>query len=166
MSIKPVVFWGAVFIIFFVGFAYIITKDQKKVPNIKNYETASTDRPKIEVEKNFVDLGIIKVSDVKIQDFKFKNIGNKPLQILNLNSSCGCTTGQVIYKEKTSEEFGMHKQSGYITEIAPNEEAIMRLTYRPATMPVYGIVGREVYLTTNDPDSAKVTFSIKANVNE
>ena len=58
----------------------------------------------------------------------------------------------------------MHSQSGFVTEIAPGDTATVRLTYRPATMPVYGVVEREVYVTTNDPENQKLVFSIKTKV--
>ena len=58
----------------------------------------------------------------------------------------------------------MHTQSGYVTEIASGETATVRLTYRPASMPVYGLVEREVYVTTNDPANEKLIFSITAKV--
>lgn len=119
---------------------------------------------KIAVSPAFVNLGEIKISDVKQQDFSLKNTDAKPLQILNISSSCSCTTGQIIYKDFTSQEYGMHAQSGYVTTIAPGDAAIIRLTYRPAIMPVYGLVTREVYLTTNDPAKQKLVFSIRAMV--
>ncbi len=127
-------------------------------------QNLGADRPKAEVSQTFFDLGEIKLSDVKQQDFSFKNSGTKPLQILNINSSCNCTFGQIIYKTFTSKEYSMHAQSEYVTEIAPGDTAIVRLTYKPAIMPVYGLVTREVYLTTNDPVKPKLIFSIKTTV--
>lgn len=137
-----------------IGLAFLFTPGQKLV----------ADRPKTEVSQTFFDLGEIKISDVKQQDFSLKNVGTKPLQILNISSSCGCTTGQIIYHEFTSQEYSMHAQSQYVTAVAAGDTAIVRLTYKPAIMPVYGLVTREVYLTTNDPVKPKLIFSIKATV--
>lgn len=58
----------------------------------------------------------------------------------------------------------MHAQSDDVFEIAPNTQATLRLTYRPFTMPVYGALTREVYVTTNDPSNPKLVFQIKTFV--
>lgn len=149
VSSKSLIIFFIVLIIFVVGATVAVTKNQP-------VQSAS--------EKFYADVGEIKVSDVVTRDFPIKNTGNKPVQIQNINSSCGCTSGKIIYKDFTSKEFSMHVQSGYVTEIAPGDTATMRLTYRPATMPVYGAVTREVYVTTNDPDKPRLIFSIKAIV--
>lgn len=155
MSPKEIIISLFCVLIFVVGFAFIFT-GEKKIP---------ADRPQAETGQVLYDLGEIKVSDVKQQDFSLKNIGNRPLQILNVNSSCGCTAGQIIYQGVTSKEYSMHAQgSGYVTEIAPGDEAVVRLIYRPAIMPVYGSVEREVYVSTNDPKKSRLVFSIKAVV--
>ena len=147
-----------------VGLAFLLSSRQQPPPLAVSLTAQDVDRPKAETSQTFYDLGEIKVLDVKQQDYTLKNSGTQPLQILNVNSSCGCTAGQIIYQGETSKEYSMHAQSGYVTEIAPGDTATVRLTYRPATMPVYGVVSREVYVTTNDPENQKLVFSIKAKV--
>lgn len=120
--------------------------------------------PKAEVVQNFFDLGVIKLSDVTKQDYILKNTGSAPLQILKITSNCGCTAGQIIYQNKTSEEYSMGWPGSDVAEINPGDTATIRLIYRPATMPVYGLVGREVYVTTNDLSNSKLVFGIKAIV--
>ncbi len=164
MSPKVIIIGLLVFVVAVVGMAFLFSSTQMPQPGAAAFSTQDTERPKAETTQTFFDMGVIKVSDVKLQDFTLKNVGTKPLQILNVNSSCGCTAGQIIYNGTTSKEYSMHSQSGFVTEIAPGDSAIVRLTYRPATMPVYGIVTREVYVTTNDPANQKIIFSIKANV--
>lgn len=164
MSPKTILIWMLVFIGSVVGLAFILTAGQKPTPATAKYSTQESDRPKAVTDKTTVDLGTIKVSDVKVQEFSLKNDGAKPLQILNVNSSCGCTAGQIIYKGETSKEYSMHSQSGFVTEIAPGDSATVRLTYRPASMPVYGLVERAVFVETNDPANAKLTFSIRTKV--
>ena len=144
--------------------AFLFTSEQKSEPTTAIFSEQDADRPKAETGQTFFDMGEIKVSDVKQQDYTLKNVGTKPLQILDVNSSCGCTAGQIIYNGETSKEYSMHSQSGFVTEIAPGGTATVRLTYRPATMPVYGVVEREVYVTTNDPANNKLVFSIRAIV--
>ena len=164
MSPKTIIIWMLVSVVSVVGLAFLLTAGQTPAPATASFSEQDTDRPKAEITDTRRDLGEIKVSDVKVEDYIVKNVGTKPLQILNVNSNCGCTAGQIIYQGKTSKEFSMHTQSGFVTEIAPGDTATVRLTYRPATMPVYGLVEREVYVTTNDPANEKLIFSIKAKV--
>jgi hypothetical protein len=164
MSLKTIITWMLVFIVSVVGIAFLLTAGQTPAPATATFSTQDTEKPKAETSNTSRNLGEIKVSDVKVEDYALKNVGTKPLQILNVNSSCGCTAGQIIYQGKTSKEFSMHTQSGFVTEIAPGDTATVRLTYRPASMPVYGLVEREVYVETNDPANSKLIFSITAKV--
>lgn len=153
-----------IFIAATVGVSFLLTAGEKPEPASASYSANEADRPIAEATKVFADVGDIKVSDVKIEEFTVKNTGTKPLQLSDINSSCGCTAGQIIYKGETSKEFSMHKRSGLVSEVAPGDTATVRLTYRPATMPVYGFVERAVFVSTNDPQNPKLTFSIRANV--
>ena len=58
----------------------------------------------------------------------------------------------------------MHKQSGYVTDVFPGDTANVKVIYNPSIMPVYGNVSRDVYISTNDPDNPKITFTIKTSV--
>lgn len=164
MSPKTIIISMLLFIVAIVGVSFLLTSGQSPTPATASFSAQDSDRPKAEISNTSRNLGEIKVSDVKIEEYALKNAGTKPLQILNVNSSCGCTAGQIIYQGKTSKEFSMHTQSGFVTEIAPGDTATVRLTYRPATMPVYGLVEREVYVETNDPANSKLIFSITAKV--
>lgn len=164
MSPKTLIIWMLIFLASVVGLAFLLTAGQTPPPATVLYSAKDTDRPKAETFQTSRDLGEINVSDVKVEDYTVKNTGSKPLQILNVNSSCGCTAGQIIYQGKTSKEFSMHTQSGFVNEIASGDTATVRLTYRPALMPVYGLVQREVYVTTNDPINEKLIFRITAKV--
>ncbi len=93
-----------------------------------------------------------------------KNNGKKPLQLSNITTSCGCTFAKVIYEGKESPEFDMHTKSNYIMEIESDKKAIIRVTYKPYVMPVYGFVEREAYIKTNDPSMQDIVFKVTANV--
>lgn len=164
MSPKIIIISLLGLVIIITGLAFALTGGQKSKPETKTYSVQDTDRPRAEVKSSLYDFGRMKVSEIKTIGFEFKNTGSKPLRILNINSSCGCTTGQVVYKNFKSSEYGMHAQSGFVTEIAPNDSASINVIYNPSVMPVYGLVEREIYLTTNDPLNQKLTFSIKAFV--
>src|SRR3989344_8700159 len=127
MSTKTVILLILAFLVMIFGMALLVTKDQKPEPKEEVYSKESLDRPKAEVTKNLIDIGEMKVNEIKEVSFSLKNIGNKPLQILNINSSCNCTFGKVLYKDPVTrkdietKQFGMHKQSGYVTDIAPQD---------------------------------------------
>lgn len=146
MSTKIAVISLVIFLLVIVGASLLLTGSQKPA------------------QREIFDFGEIKVADVKEKDFVLKNTGTKPLQILNINSSCDCTAGKIVYNGSETKEYGMHAQSGYLLEISPKTEARVRVIYRPSLMPVYGVVEREVYVTTNDPQRERLIFAIKANV--
>lgn len=50
------------------------------------------DGPVLTLETNSHDFGNITQGDVVERVFKFKNTGNQPLIITNIQTSCGCTT--------------------------------------------------------------------------
>lgn len=164
MSIKAII--GIVlFMLVFVGGAYFVLTSSSKPPvPIVSYSSSSQDKPIVEVKESSFDFGTIKVVDQKEKIFLLKNIGTKPLQLSNFTTSCGCTAVQIIYKGITSDEFSMHAQSDYVAEIAPQTEAKIKVIYRPYVMPVYGVVEREAYVSTNDPSDQKLVFKVKSFV--
>lgn len=164
MSVKLIV--GLVlFMIVFVGGSYFLLAGGNKpqIPTV-SYSSSDKEKPVVEVNETFFDYGKIKVSEEKSKEFTIKNIGKKPLQISNISSSCGCTVGQIIYQGKVSEEFSMHNKSDFVVSVASNTEAKVKVTYRPYVMPVYGVVEREVYVTTNDPINQKIVFKVRSFV--
>ncbi len=54
-------------------------------------QAQSNDSTKIEFEKIVHDFGVIERGGDGTYIFKFKNVGNKPLVINRVSSSCGCT---------------------------------------------------------------------------
>ncbi|MBI1863928.1 DUF1573 domain-containing protein [Candidatus Woesebacteria bacterium] len=164
MSGKTILISSGILLLILIGLAFLFTSASKSNAKVVSYDANSAEKPKAEVAQSFADLGEIKVSDVKKTDFTIKNSGTKPLQIIGLTTSCHCTFGQIIYKDLTTQEYGMSVPAGYITDVAPGETAIVRVIYKPYIMPVFGFVEREVYITTNDPLNQKLIFSIKMNV--
>lgn len=149
----------------FAGGAYLVlTGGSQPEPTIMAYANNAKDRPIAKVERSFIDIGKMKVTETKEVDFTIKNSGSKPLQITRVTTSCGCTTAQIIYRDNKSKAFSMHAQSNYVMEVAPGTSALVRVAYLPFTMPVYGEVGREVYISTNDPVNPKIVLQIKAYV--
>jgi len=138
--------------------------DKSETPQISTYSKTDDLKPKLEIADTYYDLGTINVKNVATKDFVVKNSGQKPLQLSNVNSNCGCTSAKIISEGVETKESGMHRISPVVTEVAPGTEVTVRVIYRPFTMPVYGVVTREVYLDTNDPNLSKLILRIKANV--
>lgn len=162
---KNIIIGGVILlIIILIGSYFLLAGGQSQTVKIASYATSDKERPNVEVKTTSSDMGQIKVSDQKESEFTIKNVGSKPLQLSNISSSCGCTVGQVIYEGKTSREFGMHSQSDLVAEVAPQKIATVKVIYRPYVMPVYGLIEREVYVSTNDPEKPKLVFKVKAVV--
>lgn len=165
MSSRTLIIAVAIFsVVVVVGSYFLVAGGGTSAAKIVSYSTTDKEKPKVEVKTMFSDMGNIKVSEQKETVFIIKNIGQKPLQLSNISSSCNCTTGQVVIDGKASLEFGMHAQGDLAGEISPGKEGAVKVIYRPFVMPVYGMVEREVYVTTNDPENPKLVFKVKAYV--
>ncbi|MEK7633822.1 MAG: DUF1573 domain-containing protein [Patescibacteria group bacterium] len=166
MNSKILIIGIVIFSIVVIGGSYfMLVGGQKPQPQIISYSVSDKERPKVEAKIISADLGKMKVSEDKSANFKIKNIGQKPLQLSNVSSSCNCAFAQVVINGKESDIFGMHNVSDFAGEVLPGKEAVIKVTYRPSIMPVYGAVEREVYVNTNDPDNPKLVFKVKATVN-
>lgn len=165
MNSRILIIGLALFSLVAIGGSYFfLVNGQKSQISVISYSLSDKERPKIEAKTTYFDLGPMKVSDDRSASFKIKNIGQKPLQLTNISSSCNCTFGQVVIDGRESELFGMHNISDFAGEILPDKEAAIKVTYRPSIMPVYGVIEREVYVSTNDPENPKLTFKVKTNV--
>lgn len=130
---------------------------------IFSYSTSDKDKPKVTLASTFSDLGNMKVKDEKAAQFIIENTGNKPLQLYKISTSCDCTFGQVTIDDTKSPEFSMHA-SPWVGTVEAGKKATLSVIYRPSIMPVSGVVTREVYVQTNDPENQQLTFTIKAFV--
>lgn len=165
MSNKIIVVGIMIFsLIIIIGSYFLFVNPDNAQPKVTTYSSQNKDKPIAEVKETSKDFGKIKLSDNPEVVFTLKNIGTKSLQLTGISSSCGCTAAQIIYNGKTSREYSMHFKEEDVYEIAPLTEAKVKVIYRPSTMPVYGLVEREVYITTNDPNNQKIVFKVKAVV--
>lgn len=128
------------------------------------YSASENERPQAELNTKVQDLGQMKVSDIKSDDFILKNIGQKPLQITNVSTSCNCTFAQLEIDGKKSPRFSMHKNPSWTGEIQPGKEAKITATYEPSLMPVQGAVERNILFTTNDPQNQNISLKVTAEV--
>jgi len=160
------VFWiiTGITVLAIIAIGFVAFGESKSQAQVASYETTSTSRPKVVVASHFQDFGKMNETDEKTAEFTIENMGDKPLQLFKITSSCGCTFGSVTINGKKSREFSMHSKSNWTGELPPGQKAIVSVTYKPSIMPVKGEVTRAVYVSTNDPDNKELTFSVKAYV--
>lgn len=133
-------------------------------------DLAPADAPKIEISETDRDLGTISQKQgIVSTDFEFSNTGKSDLVINKLSSSCGCTSGSIVYKGEVGPEFAMEghgKENPKDWEVAINsgDTATLRVFYDPTVHPdLEGAVTRTVSIMSNDPVEfeTQVTISLE-----
>lgn len=122
---------------------------------------------RVEVVNNTYDWGEIGIDDGVVEkEFVVRNLGSKVLKLYNANTSCACTTVQIITTDKSSPLFGMHDKSAYVTDVQPGEEARVKVVFDPAFHGPTGVgpISRQVFIQTNDPDNPEIEFLLSAVV--
>ncbi|MBI3955445.1 DUF1573 domain-containing protein [Candidatus Gottesmanbacteria bacterium] len=153
-----------VILVLIVLFSINEGKQNQAAANITNFSVNDKDKPEIAVSSTFSDLGNMKVKDEKSAEFTIENKGTKSLSLFKISSSCDCTFGQITIDGSKSPEFGMHSQNSWTGSIAPGKKALLNVTYKPYIMPVKGVITRDIYMQTNDPQKPQLTFTVKAFV--
>jgi hypothetical protein len=105
-------------------------------------------QPRILLEENFYDFGVLGASDVVSKDFVIANVGEAPLTISRAYTTCGCTTADFT-----------------ATVIPPGKVAIMTVTFDAGYHDVRGqTVRRGIIIENNDPKHSTVEVWIQATV--
>ena len=153
-----------VILILIVIFSINEGKQSQSSANINSFSVNDKYKPAVAVSSTFADLGNMKVKDEKSSEFTIENKGTKPLSLFKVSSSCDCTFGQITIDGNKSAEFGMHSKNSWTGSLDPGKKATLNVIYRPFIMPVKGVVTRDVFMQTNDPENPKLTFTVKAEV--
>ena len=103
----------------------------------------------IEVASAF-DMGTVVKGEMAVAELPVRNLGDGPLTVLAVSTSCGCTKATVSPMT-----------------IPPGNEASLRIEYDSnAHKAELGSVDRFVFISSNDPDerdvSVKITVFVKA----
>jgi len=133
----------------------------------KSTEIVITADAQAEVDENFYDWGTIKLKGGDVEKvFTIKNTGKQPLQLHDVQTSCMCTTAQVIINGQRSPSFGMHQKSKWVGEVPAGGMAEVKVTFAPDYHGPSGIgaITRQVKVETNDPDKPVIVFNVKAQV--
>ncbi len=129
---------------------------------------APEDAPRIATTETKKDLGIVsQKSGIVSTEFIIRNDGKSDLVIDKLSSSCGCTSGSLIYQGKEGPRFYMagHGQeepdAAWQVAIAPGDEAKVKVYYDPSIHPdLTGAVTRTVSVHSNDPIDFETKLTI------
>lgn len=107
----------------------------------------------------FYDFGAIDIEGGLVDHtFSFTNEGQEDLVIMNLATSCGCTSAEVILSDGTeSPTFGMHDSTEWNHAIAPGESFDVLVIYDPmAHGPnATGEMNRSVMMVTSSQENGR-----------
>ncbi len=136
--------------------------------NATYYAKEDSNAPKATTGKRDYDFGDVHLSDGKVSTaFVIKNEGKSPLEFLNANTSCGCTSVKVVLPNNSSPEYMMAGHQAPVKwkgVLAPGEEGRIIVYYNPNMHPdLNGAVTREVMIDTNDPNAPQLNFKIYVN---
>lgn len=157
MSNKSILILIIAIIVILSGIVFYIynkTSDQTSDNNINIDETEEVviKGPAINITPERYDLGTVVYGEVASHTFVVKNLGDQPLEILKLSTSCGCTEATIAEENKI---------------IASGQSVDMLVTFDSAVHKDdsdLGDVIRTVYIETNDPKNPEVEVEIIANV--
>ena len=126
-----------------------------------------SDQAKAEITEKTYDWGEIKINGGNAEkSFMIKNTGIGPLKLLDISTSCMCTTAQVIIDGKSSPLFKMHQKSAWTGEVQPGKEAELKVIFDPAFHGPSGVgaMTRQIEVATNDKNNPKLEFMLKGTV--
>ena len=103
------------------------------------------DQAKIQFTKEKHDFGKTEQGKVLTYAFKFKNVGDAPLTIKNVSTTCGCTAAVVKGKK-----------------LGPGKEGEIKVTFNTAGYG--GNVAKYIYVETNDPTAPRKQLTIEAAI--
>lgn len=95
---------------------------------------------------SIMDFGTIKEGEVIEVNFRFKNIGTKPLYVLNVQAGCGCTSPD--YSKEA---------------IAPNKEGWVKGIFNSLNQA--GAINKQIKVTTNTKNISEHLIYFTGTVN-
>lgn len=98
--------------------------------------------------------------------FTIKNNGTQDLELINIKTSCMCTTASISANGAKSPTFRMHQASSWKGIVAPRKEAQLEVIFDPAFHGPSGVgqITRQITVETNDASNKLLTFTVTANV--
>lgn len=111
--------------------------------------SCSAQPPQISLESYEFEFGDVVNGTIVSKDIVIENDGSSPLMIEEVSTSCGCTTG--VIEPAT---------------ISPGERGVLHIEFDSGAHgpELEGLLKRQVFIITNDPDSPEVRVEFTANV--
>ena len=100
--------------------------------------------PRVEFESTIKDFGEVAPKSVHEFEYRFKNVGDKPLVVSYVQSTCGCTIPSLSKKE-----------------YAPGEKGVIKVKYTASSRA--GKVTKKVYFHSNDIVNPRYGLVIKSH---
>jgi len=119
------------------------------------------------IDESTYNWGEIEINGGNVEKvFEITNAGNDSLILSNVETSCMCTTAQLILAGKDSPIFGMHSKSGYVFEVPSGKTAKLKIVFDPAFHGPSGVgsISRQIRVDTNDPLNPQLNFMLTAMV--
>ena len=135
--------YRSIFIILFVSVVYALGNGSQ--PQMSEMANTRKAVPKISFEKEVYDFGELAVRQKGKAEFRFKNIGQALLKIVEIKATCGCTVPSLSKKE-----------------YEPGEEGLIKIEYSGQNKP--GTASKHISVLTNDPENSKIQLTIKAEI--
>lgn len=135
MSRKNLIIFVSIGIIILIGAFLIYNNIQDKLPQ----------SPQISLSEEEWDFGKIKEDERPVHIFTIKNTGREELIISRVRASCGCTATML-----SSDN------------IKPGQSAELKTTFNPTGY--NGLVKKDIYLESNDPQLPKTKVTVIAEV--
>lgn len=101
--------------------------------------------PKLQLQEKSYDFGEIQEGKIVTHIFVFKNIGDEPLVINRVRTTCGCTAALLSQKQ-----------------LNPGEQGELEVKFN--TRGYEGRLSRYIYLETNDPQNSTAKITIQATI--
>ncbi|MBU2559648.1 DUF1573 domain-containing protein [archaeon] len=136
---------------------------------VMNFSGAKPTDPAFDISPSSINLGDVGLYGGPISaNFEIRNTGGGILIIDDMETSCGCTSAQIVYDGIKGPLFNMRGHAtnprGWSVEIAPGDVAYLRATYDPLTHPDNsGYITRTITLYSNDPVNSVEEVYIKLN---
>jgi hypothetical protein len=122
--------------------------------------------PKIRIIPGSHDLDSIAQISVN-RTFKIENVGDKPLNITGISTSCGCTSALLFINGETSPRFGRNNNPiDWMGEIDVGKSADLIVTYDAGLHPDSGHIKRVIFIKSNDHSLSEARITLTAFVVE